>query len=219
MTITTYTSLKSATAEWLDRAGETALTDRFDDFLALTEQRLYYGKDAVPALGLPECEALRIRQMETSNAAFALTNGVAQPTGFLDIIEATLNSPLSPLDIVTEAVIDSHAEVGSGDLREIAISGTTFRCWPTGGSGAITLRYFAKLTTPDASNANWVLTNAPGVYLNGCVAEAALHAGDPETARIYLSLYAADVAALNKRRNAELAKAHNSRLRMRGWTP
>ena len=218
MTITTYNSLKEATAEWLDRAGEMALLNRFDDFLVLTEQRIYYGKDAVPSLQLPRCEPLRIRQMELIDSAFALTDGVAQPNRFLELLQATLNSPRRALAVVAEAVLDSHGEDSGGQVIEIANSGTSFRCWPTGG-GTVTLRYFARMDTPAADGTNWLLTNAPGVYLNGCIAEAALHTADHETARLHLALYAADVTALNERRNAELAHAGNVRMRLRSWMP
>jgi len=36
---------------------------------------------------------------------------------------------------------------------------------------------------------------------------------------MFLALYAADVTALNERRNAELAHAGNVRMRLRAWSP
>lgn len=220
MAITTYASLGTAIAEWLIRTGDTDIATRFDDFLALHEQRMYYGSEAVPGLGIPGCEPLRIREMETSSASFALAATVAQPTGFLELIEATLNSPLRPLDIVTEGVIDSYRDQTASGPRLIAMSGTNFRVWPDPGSSyTATLRYFAKLTTPSAQAANWILTNAPGVYLNGCLLEAAIYTGDPDAAKLYLGLYTSSVTALNQRRNRELAAASNVRMRIRGRTP
>lgn len=218
MTIQTYATLKTAVSEWLDRAGDATLAARFDDFLALHEQRMYYGKEAMPAFQLPECEALRIRPMETVNAAFAMGASVAQPTGFLDLIEASLNSPVAPLQVVTESVIEAKGSSSDSQARLIAISGTNFRFWPA-VTGTATLRYFAKLDTPTGATVNWILTNAPGVYLNGCLAEAALYTGDYDSGRLFLSSYIADVAALNKRRQAELAKASNVAMRFRGWAP
>lgn len=221
MAIKTYASLATAVAEWMIRTGDTDIAARIDDFIALHEQRMYYGSEAVPGLGIPGCEALRIREMETVSSAFALAATVAQPANFLELIEATLNSPQRPLDIVTEGVIDSYRDQTVGGPRMIAVSGTNFRVKDDPGSSyTASLRYFQKLSTPSGSvEANWILTNAPGVYLNGCLLEAAIYTGDPEAAKLYLGLYTSAVTALNQRRNRELAAASNVRMRIRGRTP
>jgi hypothetical protein len=215
--ITSYTGLSAAVQAWMARAGDTLLSDRFDDFLALHEQRMYYGAAAIPGL-LPQFEPLRIREMETVDAAFAISaETVAQPTGFLELIEASLNSPEAPLRIEHQGVIASYGEQTLSTAKIIAISGTNFRFKEA--SGTATLRYYQKLTTPTASTANWILQNAPGVYLNGCLIEAALMTSDFDTASRYATIYAAHVGGLNQRRNRELAGATNVRTRVRGRTP
>lgn len=57
--ITTYTGLQTAFLAWLPREGNTDLTARFDDFLVLTEARMYLGKEAMATLMLPAHEASR----------------------------------------------------------------------------------------------------------------------------------------------------------------
>lgn len=220
MTITTYTSLKSATAEWLGRSGDTDIATRFDDLLAMQEQRMYYGAKEVAEF-LPAFEPLRIREMETVNSSFALSATVAQPTGFLELIEASLNTNQGPLDIVQEGVIAAYANGTPAQPRLIAVSSTNFRVYPDPGSSyTATLRYYAKLTSPSGTNStNWILTNAPGVYLNGCLMQAAIYNGDREAAMMYGALYVAEVGGLNERRNRELASATNVRMRVRGRTP
>ena len=220
MTITTYSSLKSATAEWLARNGDTDIDTRFDDLLALQEQRMYYGSAEVPGL-IPEMPKLRIREMEQADTSFSLSGAtVAQPTGFLELISAELNTSQGPLDIVTEAMFDAYGARTLGGVKLIAVSGTNFRFKDTPASDTATLRYFKKLTTPSGSTStNTILTNFPGVYLYGCLMQAAIYTGDPEAAKMYGSLYASEVTALNQRRNSELANAHNVRLRIRGSTP
>jgi len=223
--ITTYAGLQSAVAAWLARDGDTDLSNRADDFIALCEQRMYFGKPALDALGIPEHEAIRIPEMYQANASFALAQGVAQPTGFLELVEATLNGtncPPQPLQIVEESVIDSMSPYTSAAPRMIAVSGTGFRLWPDPGANSYTatLRWYGTLPTPSgATPTNWILTNAPGVYLNGCLLEAAIFTGDPDSAKYYAMLYAADVAGLNIRRQRVLASAQNVRMKLRARTP
>ncbi len=221
MALNTYTALGSAVADWLTRAGDPDLAARFPDFLALHETRMYDGAHAVPGL-FPEMEAIRIPEMEQVDASFAISNGVEQPTGFLELIQATLNTDNNPLDIVEQSVIDSYRTQSIGAPTMIAVSGTGFRFKDDPGSGeyTVTLRYYAKLTTPSpATDTNDILTNAPGVYLNGCLFEAAKYLGDLEAAKLYAAQYASDVAGQNKRKNRVLNSSHNIRMRIRGRTP
>lgn len=221
MAINTYTLLKAAVASWLARTGDTDLGTAFDDHLALCEHEMYYGASEIPSLGIAGCEPLRIREMEDVSASFALTSAtVAQPTGFLEVISAALNTDQGPIDIVTEGVIDAYGEQTLGGVKAMAISGTNFRFKDTpGGTETITLRYFKKLTTPTGGAGNAILTNAPGVYLNGCLKQAAIWTQDPESAKMYGALFASQVRSLNERRNRELWSATNTRLRIRGRTP
>lgn len=244
--ITNYTGLKSAVQAWMARSGDTLLEERFDDFLALHEQRMYYGAREVVGL-LPHFEPLRIRAMEITDPSFSLTGAaasdsaritqdddirviesaeevdetltatVAQPAGFLQLIEASLNSPYAPLRIEHEGVIAAYGDQTLSSAKIIVISGRNFRFKEA--SGTATLRYFQKLTTPSASGGNWILENAPGVYLNGCLIEAALMTSDFDGAMKYGAIYAAQVAGLNGQRRTELSFATNVRMRVRGRTP
>lgn len=222
VSITNYGGLVSAIAAWLARDGDTDLAARADDFIALCETRMYYG---APAVGqIPECEAIRIPEMYQSNASFALAQNAAQPAGMLELIEATVNSAdvPAPMQIVEESVIDTQALAITGTPRMIALSGNNFRVWPDPGTGSYTatLRWLGGLATPSVSNdTNWILTNAPGVYLNGCLLEAALFTGDIAGAATYGTLYASLAAGLNVRAQRRLASAHNVRITLRTMTP
>jgi hypothetical protein len=219
MAIDTYSALASAVTEWMARAGDTDILGRFPDLLKLHEQRMYYGAKEVPGL-LPQFEPLRIREMETTDASFTLGATVAQPTGFLELIEASLNSPQRPLDIVAEGVLAGYRDQSLGGPRLIAVSGTNFRVKDDPGSSyTATLRYFKKLTTPTGSTTNTILTTYPSLYLNGCLMQAYLMLGDKEDAQTYAALYVAEVGGLNERRNGELRNATNVRMRVRGRTP
>lgn len=254
LTITTYPGLKDAVGNWLIRGtSDSAITDSFDDFLAMHESRMYYGAEAVPEIGLPAAEPLRIREMEFEDAAFGLTPDanvtdldnvlvselgevlvsedfvetdfvpgiVPQPAGFLELISARLNSPERQLIIVADGVADNYVAGDLDGVRLVSITGPYLRFLNTPGQGdTATLKYFGKLETPtEAGVVNWILTNAPNVYLHGCLLEAAIRTGDADSARLYHGMYCSAVRSLNQRRNRELAAASNMRLRVRGMTP
>jgi len=224
--ITAYTGLTAAVAAWLSRDGDTDIANRADDFIVLCETRMYYGSDAVPGV-LPPMEAIRIPEMYQTNASFALTQNVAQPTGLLELVEAQVNASASggpnPLQIVEESIIDSMSPFDTGSARYIALSGNNFRLWPDPGSNVYTgtIRYYGALTTPSGTNpTNWILTNSPSVYLNGCLLEAALFTQDFDSASKYGALYSSAAGALNTRAmSRRLAAAQNVRMKVRGWTP
>lgn len=215
----TYGWLQAAVAEWLGRTGDTDITGRFDDLLALVEARMWYGSAEVPGV-LPAFPPLRIREMEATDDAFALSARVSQPSGFLELISADLNSPYGPLRVEHEGVISQYGQQAADRPLIIAVSGTDFRVFPDPGSSyTATIRYYSKLTTPNATQSNWVLVNAPGVYLNGCLMEAALLTGGLDEAKTYGAMYLGLVSGLNERRNRELAGATNVRMRLRSRTP
>lgn len=221
--ITTYGGLTAAVAAWLARDGDADLAARADDFVALCEQRIYLGADAMPALGLPAFEAIRVDAMYQSDSAFTLSQGVAQPAGFLELVEAAVNTPKAGvLQIVDESIIDDMGAQTADQPRYIAASGTAFRLWPDPGTTSFvgTLRWYGQLATPSGTTpTNWLLSTAPGLYLNGCLIEAALFTGDFDSAVKYGALYASIAAGLNTNRQRKLASAQNVRMKIRGRTP
>ena len=127
-----------------------------------------------------------------------------------------------PVIITEESILDSMSPDVTGEPRYIAVSGNNFRVWPDPGTDTFTatLRYYAQLATPSATNpTNYILTNAPGVYLNGCLLEASLMTGDFDNAAKYGILFLSQLGALNTRAQRRLASAQNVRVRLRVSTP
>jgi hypothetical protein len=224
--ITSYSGLTAAVAAWLARDGDADLAARADDFIALMEQRLYFGSDPVDSAGIPAMEAVRIPEMYQVNASFTLSQGVAAPDGMLELVEVNLNPTNTdtsrPLTVVEESILDSMDQNQTGSPHYVAVSGNTFRLWPDPGTDTYTatVRYYGKLSTPSGTTStNYILTNAPGVYLNGCLLEAALFTGDFEGASRYGLLYASAVGALNTRAQRRFSGAQNLRMKLRSATP
>jgi hypothetical protein len=198
--ITTYAGLKAGMLAWLARTGDATLDGRFDDFLLNCERRMYYGVAVDDPASPLRSEALRIPEMETVDAAFALASGtVAQPPGFLELISAYNNSLNAPLDIVSQRTLDGYGTQSLGGTRLIAVSGANFRLLDAPSGGTATLRYYRKLATPAGSTVNDILANYPDVYLYGCLVEAAIFTQGEAEAQRYLQLYNASVAGLNAR--------------------
>jgi hypothetical protein len=221
--ITTYAGILGGVLSWLgrDAPGETTITSRFDDILALCERRIYYGYATEDVGNALRSDPLRIVEMETVDDAFSLSSGtVPQPTGFLELISAFNNADDMPIQINAQRTIDGYANTVLGRVGGIiAISGTNFRVFdaPTTAITA-TLRYYKKLTTPAGATANDILTNYPDVYLYGCLLEACIRTQDEPGALRYLSMYNASVQGLNAR-TQRITGSANPRMRVRGWTP
>jgi hypothetical protein len=222
--INTYSGILAGVLAWLgrDAAGETIITSRFDDILAICERRIYYGYATEDVGNALRSDPLRIVEMETVDDAFSLSSGtVAQPAGFLELISAYNNSDDKPIQINAQRVIDGYGSQAMGRVGGIiAVSGTNFRVFdaPTTAITA-TLRYYKKLTTPAGSTVNDILTNYPDVYLYGCLTEASIRTQDEPGALRYLAMYNSSVQGLNARTQRIMASA-NPRMRVRaGMTP
>lgn len=202
--INTYSGILGGVLSWLgrDAPGETVITSRFDDILAMCERRVYYGFATEDMGNVLRSDPLRIVEMETVDDAFSLDSAtVAQPTNFLELISAYNNSDTAPIQIVAQRIIDGYGSQSLGRTGGLmAISGTNFRVFdaPTTAITA-TLRYYQKLTTPAGSTVNAILTNYPDVYLYGCLIEACIRTQDRAGALDYLGMYNASVQGLNAR--------------------
>lgn len=210
--INTYSGLSAAVQAWMARAGDTVLSARFDDFLALAERRIYYGYATDDMPNPMRSDPLRIPEMQTVDTAFTPgTSGtVAQPTNFLELISVKKNTGTAiQMQIVAERVLDEYGSNAVGNVVLWAVSGTNFRILDAPAStDTFTLRSFQKLATPTPAAANTILTSYPDVYLYACLTEAAIYTQDPPSAQAYLALYNASVAGLNARRQRITASAN-----------
>jgi hypothetical protein len=171
--------------------------------------------DAIDGVRITELEEVRVTEEFTINLLVAAT--VAQPTGFLELISARLNSNQAALRIIHQRALDGFATNGDGVPSHIAVSGVNFRVWPEPSSATYaTLRYYAKLTTPvSGTDTNDILTNYPDVYLDGCLIEGSIYAQDVDAAQRYLQMYNASVMSLNHQA-ARVMPTADQRLSFRG---
>jgi len=162
MSIANYTELQTAVANWLDRDD---LAARIPEFISLCEARFN--------------RTLRLRAMETldtSVSTVAGTSTIALPTGYVQMRDFHLTtSPLTQLQYLTpEMMVRLNAGSQRGKPLTYTIIGNNIRLGPTPDVVYTTSMLYYKTFDPLSGSAptNWVITNAPDVYLYGTLLEA-----------------------------------------------
>jgi|TARA_R100000656_G_scaffold82451_1_gene60326 hypothetical protein len=162
MAISNYSELNTAVANWLDRDD---LTDRIPEFISLCEARFN--------------RVLRIRAMETldtSVSTVAGTKTIALPTGYVQMRDIHLNtSPIVQLQYVSPEImnrIHAGSDVGKPDVYTIIGNNISLGPTPSAAYEVSMLYYKTFDAITGLSPTNWVITNAPDIYLYGTLLEA-----------------------------------------------
>jgi len=161
MAISNYSELNTAVANWLDRDD---LTDRIPEFIALAEARFN--------------RLLRIRAMETKQTASTVADqrNLALPTNFIQMRNLQINtSPITSLEYVTPEMYDRlYGGSDTGTPKAYTILADEIQLGPIPASvQTIEMLFYKKFDALTSSAAtNWMITNAPDVYLYGCLLEA-----------------------------------------------
>tara|TARA_B100000029_G_scaffold30937_1_gene29591 strand:- start:549 stop:1175 length:627 start_codon:yes stop_codon:yes gene_type:complete len=161
MAISNYSELNTAVANWLDRDD---LTDRIPEFIALAEARFN--------------RLLRIRAMETKQTASTVASQrtLALPTNFIQMRNLQINTtPVTPMQYVTPEIYDRlYGSTAEGTPEMYTILADEIQLGPIPGSvQTIEMLFYKKFDALTSSaTTNWMITNAPDVYLYGCLLEA-----------------------------------------------
>jgi hypothetical protein len=161
MSIANYSELNTAVANWLDRDD---LTDRIPEFIALCEARFN--------------RLLRIRAMEYKQTAstVAAQRNLALPAGFIQMRNLQMNeTPIVPMQYVTPEIYDRlYGSTLTGTPQMYTIIADEIQLGPIPGSVlTIEMLFYKKFDAlTSAATTNWMIINAPDVYLYGCLLEA-----------------------------------------------
>ena len=173
MAIASYTDLVTSVQNWSALTG-TAYTDRIDEIIGLCEQRICYGDETVGN------DPLRVRGMEATSDLSISTQSTSLPTGFLESRGLYLNTsvkgamPYYPPDRFWESVVGAQSTTGQPAIYTIEGDNIVVAPSPDATYTGKLLAY-TKPTGLSASNStNWIITNAPSVYLYGCLLEQAI---------------------------------------------
>ena len=167
MAISNYTELKTAVANWLDRDD---LTARIPEFIALAEARFN--------------RVLRLRSMETKETASTVAGqrNLALPAGYIQMRNFQVNSsPLTTLSYVTPEIYDrvwGGSTSGTPKFYTILANEVSFGPIP-GSVMEVEMLFYKKFDNLDSAttsgypdSVNWLITNAPDIYLYGTMLEA-----------------------------------------------
>ena len=161
MAISTYSELTTAVANWLDRDD---LTLRIPEFIALAEARFN--------------RALRLRSMEAKYTAntVATQRNLALPTGYIQMRNFQVNTtPLTTLSYVTPEIYDRlWGGSTSGTPKFYTILADEISLGPIPASvQEVEMLFYKNFENLSSSVAtNWLITNAPDVYLYGVMMQA-----------------------------------------------
>jgi hypothetical protein len=178
MALTTYNELKTSVADWLNRTDLTAVVP---DFISLAEAQIE--------------RKLRTRQMIVRATASIDTEYSAVPADFLETKSIKLNTnPVTAMQFESIDALDSMKAtmyLAAGKPQYFGIVGGQLRVLPVPDSTyTAELTYYAKLTKLSSTvSSNWLLAQAPDVYLYGALMQAAPYLKDDARITIWSSMY------------------------------
>jgi hypothetical protein len=173
MSISTYSELKTAVANFLAR---TDLTAQIPDFIQLAEARM--------------SRELETRSQEKRATATLTANDeyVALPTDLREVREVKLNtSPNTVLEYRSPTALDSQFSGAGGKPLAYSIVGNEIKFRPIPDSAyTAEIVYIGSLDALSDSNAtNNILSRHPDAYLSGALAEAYVYLMDDARAQLY----------------------------------
>ena len=178
MAITTFSELKTAVANWLDRSD---LTDRIPEFIELAEAR--HRRD------------FKLRRMETRVTANTAdgTEYYTLPDNFVAMRNIQLNTdPKTALEYLTPEQMD-RVRGGSttGKPKAYSIIGNTFQLRPIPDSvyeiEMLYYKYFTGLS--DSNTTNDMLTYHPDAYLYAVLLEAEPYLQNDKRVQLWVGAY------------------------------
>ena len=187
MAITTYAELKSSIANWLNRDD---LTSVIPDFISLTEAGI--NRD------------LRHYKMVNRVDATLDSRYVQMPADWLETVRFGITSGTTyRLELVSRDDMLEYRQ-NTSDIAGIpkfyANIGDTIEVFPTPAAEyQMQLQYYAK--TPalsDSNTTNWLLTDAPDIYLYGALVQAAPYLNDDARTQTWAALYSAAMQSMQK---------------------
>jgi hypothetical protein len=190
VSITTYSELLTAAANWSGRAD---LTSRIPEFIALAEAKMN--------------RRLREKDMVTKDAAFSITGEyVAVPTSFGGVKAFALNaSPRSILLFMPDIMMTATFGDVTAPPSHYNVQGSNFRFGPIPDATYVaTLIYYLKVPALTGSaTTNWMITNHPDAYLYGVLAELAGLAQDWDGAGKWVQAMYAVIDEIKKASNRD----------------
>jgi hypothetical protein len=186
MAITTYAELQTAVANWLNRDDLTAVVP---DFISLAEAQI--------------ARDVRHWQMMEQAALTVDAQYEDLPASWLETIRLTITSGTQRA-LETAGLNEIMAQRQRADSPSTpnlyAHVGGKLEFYPTPDTAySMELTYYARVPALSVSApTNWLLTDAPDVYLYGALLQSAPYLSDDPRTEVWAGLYSAAVLRLNQ---------------------
>lgn len=190
MALSTFSDLSASIGRWLHRGD---LASVIPDFITLAEARIYQGsKDAQ----MPT-EALRLVSMEKTVTGNVASGAIVVPSDLIEIRKIAIQDGASSRGL-SYATPDEMVRLQRfpGIPVGYTFDGGQMLIGPVGDYD-YTMTYLARFPALSATQAsNWLLTNAPNVYLYGALVEAAPYLNNDPRMATWYRLFAAALNAV-----------------------
>jgi hypothetical protein len=183
MALSTYATLQTSVAGWVNRSD---LTAQVPDFIALAESKLN--------------TRLSHRSMETISTISITGETYTLPTDFAGVVSLRISiTGQQRLDYVSQEQFDDLPINAAGTPTKYTIAGGSLVFWPIPGAAtAARLRYRTRIPALSATNTtNWLLTAYPHAYLYGALLETAPYLKDDNRTQLWGALFAEAVSDVN----------------------
>lgn len=181
MALTTYTELRAAIADWLNRAD---LDAQIPDFIKLAESTLN--------------RMLRDGRMVTSTSLSLTSGATAMPADLLDVSYVAISTDnTAPLEQVTPQqlmILRRSRMRTSGTPRFYSVIGRNILTAPIPAvATSLAVTYYAAIPPLATSSTNWVLEYHPDIYLYLSLMHAAPYLKDEARMAVFQSAVAAQI--------------------------
>lgn len=199
--ITNYGELKEAIAAWLNK---TNLTDRLPDFVRLAETTIR--------------RDVRVRAQEEIESDTAADETIDVPELLLEFRRFTVGGHV--YSYITPEQYQEYTDAGNTTARHYTIIGQSIYIVGGATDASYSLLYWKAFAAFSSdTDSNWLLLNAPEIYLwLGC-REGAEYLKDFEAADRFSSKYTVALRELNLAEKNMRASGSSMHVRVRGSTP
>lgn len=177
MSITTYAELQTSIGNFLNRSDMTAV---IPDFIAIAEAQVQ--------------RRVRHWQMEKSDTIAASSRYSALPGDFLEPIRLTVDGKhksLMPMSLNEMSDERYQSDDTAGDPEFYAITAGQLELFPTPGAAVtVNIDYYRTIEPLSGSaTSNWLLAEAPDVYLYGALMQSAPYLVDDKRIAVWGALF------------------------------
>lgn len=169
MSISNYTELQAAVSNWLNRSSNTKITNRVPEFIDMGESMINRNP-----------RGQMIMQTAVSDLTYAATDTdrtISLPTGFLKLVNLSLKPAVSSDQSFFEPRLMTIKELesgiqGSGRPVGYTIQGNEIQFSATVRANWTVRVTYIKMWDIATDTTNWLLTNAPDIYVAASMAAA-----------------------------------------------